>query len=197
MRNHKQTKPLLVIISGPSGVGKTTICSEVSKRLDDVFLSVSLTSRPKAPEEINGRHYRFISREKFEKMIQDGELLEYAEVFSNLYGTPQKPVEQALKEGKTAILEIDVQGARQVKLKYPDALTIFILPPRQKDLAERMNGRGREDQKTAEHRLSQAGTEIAAAWQHYENMVINDKLEHAVQEVVQIIEKERNKKNVD
>jgi len=197
MNKSENNIPLLVIISGPSGVGKTTICSEVVKRVDNVYLSTSLTSRAKAEEEVNGQHYRFVSREKFENMIQADELLEYAEVFGNLYGTPREPVEQALQEGKTAILEIDVQGAKQVKTIYPDAVMIFILPPRQQDLAERMNGRGREDEKTAEQRLNLAGTEIAAAWQHYDNMVINDELEQAVEEVVQIIKKERERKTVD
>jgi len=195
MNKGKNNKALLVIVSGPSGVGKTTICSEVVRRMDNVYLSISLTSRPKSKEETDGLHYRFVSREEFEKMIEGGELLEYAEVFGHLYGSPKDRVEQALEEGKTVILEIDVQGAKQVKVRYPDALMIFILPPRQKDLAERMNDRGRDDGKAAEQRLDQASTEIAAAWQHYENMVINDKLEQAVQEVVQIIKKAKKPKN--
>ena len=115
-------------------------------------------------------------------------LLEYAEVFGNFYGTPKDKVLQLIEDGQTVILEIDVQGARKVKTEYPEAKMIFIMPPSKKHLKQRMNDRGREDLNTAEKRLSKAGTEIAAAWQYYENMVINDNLQQAVEEVVQIIE---------
>jgi guanylate kinase len=113
--------------------------------------------------------------------------LEHAEVFGNFYGTPKDKVDEALGAGETIILEIDVQGAKQIKAIYPVAVMIFILPPTQKKLAERMNLRGREDARTAEKRLNGAGVEIAAAWQYYEHMVINDDLEQAVKEIVQII----------
>ena len=174
-------------MSGPSGVGKSTICREAVKRLDNVYLSVSTTTRPKGENETDGKEYWFTTKEQFQQKIKQNLLLEYAEVFGNLYGTPKDKVNEALKEGKTVILEIDVQGAKQVKTAYPDALMIFILPPSRKDLAERMNIRGREDTEAAEIRLNGSGTEIAAAWQYYENMVINDDLEQAVKEVVQII----------
>ncbi len=177
----------LIIISGPSGVGKSTICKELVRRLDNVFLSVSTTSRPQKAGEENGREYWFVSREEFENRIKEGRFLEYAEVFGNLYGTEKEKVEQALNGGKQVILEIDVQGAVQVQRLYPQAKLIFILPPTQRELAERMNLRGREDAQTAEKRLNGAGIEIAAAWQYYEHMVINDDLEQAVKEIVQII----------
>ncbi|MCK4752384.1 MAG: guanylate kinase [Planctomycetes bacterium] len=187
MVERKSIKGRLVIVSGPSGVGKSTICKEVVKRLDNVCMSVSLTTRPKSEEEIDGKDYRFVSKEQFSEQIKQGNLLEYAEVFGNLYGTPKDKVEQCLQSGKTVILEIDVQGARQAKHFYPDAEMIFILPPTQKELLERMNGRGREDIETAAVRLNGASGEIAAAWQYYKHMVINDDLQQAVDEVIEII----------
>ena len=177
----------VVIVSGPSGVGKSTVCKEVVKRIEDAYLSVSVTTRPKGEGEVDGRDYWFISKEQFEWQMKEGSLLEYAEVFGHLYGTPKDKIDEALHRGHTVILEIDVQGGKQAKVIYPDAIMIFILPPSQKELAERMNVRGREDAETAEERLDGAGTEIAAAWQYYDNMVINDDLEQAVNEVVQII----------
>lgn len=178
----------VVIVSGPSGVGKSTLCKEVVKRMSSVCLSVSVTTRPKSESETDGEDYRFISKEEFERRVDRGLLLEYAEVFGNLYGTPKERVEEAIKAGKAIILEIDVQGAKQVRLTYPDSVMIFILPPSHRELAERMGGRGREDAEAAAKRLGGASAEIAAAWQYYQHMVINDELEQAVREVVQIIE---------
>jgi guanylate kinase len=177
----------LVIISGPSGVGKSTICRKIVERFDNVSLSVSATTRPKADAEIEGREYYFLTEEEFKKRIENGEFLEYANVFGNLYGTLKEKVDEQLAADKTVILEIDVQGGRQVKEKCPEALMIFIMPPTQKHLAERMNDRGREDERTAKKRLEGANVEIAAAWQHYNNMVINDDLAQAVGEVAQIM----------
>ena len=182
-----QNKSKVVIISGPSGVGKSTICKKIVERLNNIYLSVSVTTKGKSESEVNGRNYWFISKEEFQERIDNGLLLEYAEVFGNMYGTPKDKVDEALESGKVALLEIDVQGAKQAKQIYKDAVMIFILPPTQKDLAERMNHRGREDIKTAEERLNGASTEVAAAWQYYKYMVINDELEQAVHEVIQII----------
>ncbi len=188
MAGQKNKTGKVVIISGPSGVGKSTICKEVVRRLDDVYLSVSVTTRPKANSEVDGRDYWFISRRQFEERVNKGLLLEYAEVFGNFYGTPKEAVEESLKAGRTVILEIDVQGARQVRRIYPDVVMIFIFPPNQKKLAERMKNRGREEADKAAERLSMADSEIAAAWQYYRHIVINDDLQQAVKEVVQIIE---------
>ena len=181
----------VVIVSGPSGVGKSTICKKVVKRLNNAYLSVSVTTRPKTESEIDGDDYWFISNEQFQQRINKGLLLEYAEVFGHLYGTPKDKVEEALQAGKVVILEIDVQGAIKTKAVYPDAVTIFILPPSAKELAERLNHRGREEGEVAEERLNGAGAEIAAAWQHYKHMVINEDLQQAVKECVQIIENAR------
>ncbi len=188
MNEQENKKGQVIIVSGPSGVGKSTICKEVAKRLKNAYLSISVTTRPKAETEVDGREYWFISKEQFESRINDGALLEYAEVFENMYGTSKDKVDQALAAGKTAILEIDVQGAQQVKILYPEAKMFFIFPPTQRELAERINNRGREDAESTDKRLNEAGSEIAAAWQYYEYMIINDDLEQAVKEVMQIID---------
>jgi len=188
MSGQENKEGRVVVVSGPSGVGKSTICKEVVKRLPNVRLSVSVTTRPKSEAEVDGRDYWFVSEEEFQERIDKDLLLEHAEVFGRRYGTPKDKVEEALQAGKTVILEIDVQGGRQAKMRYPDAVMIFILPPTAKVLAERMDHRGREDAETIEERLDEAGGEIAAGWQYYEHMVINGDLQQAVNEVTEIIE---------
>ncbi len=181
-------KGKVVIISGPSGVGKSTICRKVVERMDDVCLSVSATTRQKAPGEVDGKDYWFISEQEFRERIDKGLFLEYAKVFGHYYGTPKDKIFEALDAGKVVVLEIDVQGAQQAKRVFEDAVMIFILPPTEKDLAERLNNRGRDADEVAEKRLHGASAEIAAAWQHYNRMVINEDLEQAVNECIQIIE---------
>jgi guanylate kinase len=188
MSNTNNGKGTVVIVSGPSGVGKSTICKEILRKLDYVYLSVSVTTRPKSEAEVDGQDYWFISEEEFQERIEKGLLLEHAEVFGHFYGTPKDKVEEALQAGKVVILEIDVQGAIQAKAVFPDAVMIFILAPSEKDLAKRLNHRGREAGEVAEERLNGASAEIAAAWQHYKHMVINEDLQQAVNECVQIIE---------
>jgi len=194
MTKRKNKKNKLVKVSGPSGVGKSTICKEVVKLLNNVYLSVSVTIRPRSEGEVDGQDYWFISKEQFQERIRRGSLLEYAKVFGHLYGTPRDKVDEALRAGKTVILEIDVQGANQARVIYPDAVMVFVLAPSQRELAERMNFRGREDTETVERRLEGASSEIAAAWQYYQHMVINDDLQQAVSEVIQIIEQEIGEK---
>jgi len=177
----------VIVVSGPSGVGKSTICREVVKRLDDVQLSISLTTRPPGAGEQDGRDYWFVSESAFRARIEQGLLLEYAEVFGNLYGTPKDKVDEVLEAGRSVILEIDVQGGRQVKAVCPDAVMVFILPPDEKALADRIGRRGRDDIEVAQTRLGGASNEIAVARRHYDNMVINEDLEHAVNEVIQIV----------
>ena len=188
MSDTDNKKGKVVIVSGPSGVGKSTICKEVIKRFDNIYLSVSVTTRPKSDAEVDGHDYWFISEQEFKERIEKGMLLEHAEVFGHLYGTPKDKVEEAVNEGKNVILEIDVQGARQTQTFFPDAVMIFILPPTEKDLVKRIDNRGREAADAAEKRLSGASDEIEAAWQYYKHMVINEDLQQAVDECIQIIE---------
>jgi len=178
----------LVIVSGPSGVGKSTICDRVVEQLN-AFLSVSATTRTKGAAEADGVNYHFVSREEFEERIKQNGFLEFAKVYGNYYGTPREPVEEALRQGRDVILEIDVQGGLQVKKQKPEAVMVFILPPRPEDLQSRIDRRGRgEDAESKKNRLQTADREIAAAWQYYDHMVINDDLDQAVREVMAIIE---------
>ncbi len=173
-------------------MGKSTICGQVVKRLDNLWRSVSMTTRPRAKGEVNGRNYWFVTKQQFREKIDTGGFLEYADVFGNFYGTPKDKVEQALKAGKTVILEIDVQGGRQIKTIFPDAVMIFIMPPARKVLAERMNLRARDDPQTAAKRLKAANAEITVAQKYYDYKVINDNLGEAVEKVVRIIKAARN-----
>ena len=186
-RDDNESRGKLIVISGPSGVGKSTITRAIVARLEEAYLSVSLTTRPQAPGEEDGREYWFVSDEEFRRQIDEGRLLEHAEVFGNLYGTSRDKTEEALNAGKTVILEIDIQGARQVKEIYRRAAMVFILPPSAKVLEDRIGRRGRESTEAALRRLSSAGDEIATAWKCYDHMVINDDLEQAIQEVLQIV----------
>jgi guanylate kinase len=194
MSKRQTSNGIIVVISGPSGVGKGTICKELVKRLDYACLSVSVTTRARTPKEVDGKDYWFVSRDEFQRRIEKGLLLEHAEVFGNLYGTPKDKVDEAIAAGKVVILEIDVQGGKQIKKLYPDTVMVFILAPTPKELAGRLQGRGREDEEAAKRRLDEASNEIAVAWQDYKHMVINDKLDAAVNEIIGIIETARKTK---
>jgi guanylate kinase len=176
----------LVVISGPSGVGKSTICREVIRRTDAV-LSVSATTRSRSQQEIDGVDYWFTSRDRFLDRVRKNEFLEYAEVFGNLYGTPRDKVEESLNAGKTVILEIDMQGGRQVRQNCPDVILICIVPPNVDDLVKRISSRARDSQEVIGKRMEAAQREIAAAKEFYKYIVVNDNLENAINEVINII----------
>jgi len=187
MNETNAKKGKIVIVSGPSGAGKSTICKKIVEMIDEACLSVSVTTRPKSDKEIDGKDYWFVSKEEFQDKLDKGMLLEYANVFGNMYGTPKDKVDEALQDGKIVILEIDIQGGKQVKSVYPDAVMIFILPPSDKILSERIAGRGRDSSESIEIRLGKANAEIAAAEEFYEYKVINENLEQAIVDCISII----------
>lgn len=176
---------LLLVISGPSGVGKTTITRQVVDRLGAVF-SVSATTRSPTPADTPGVDYHFVDEAEFERMIAAGELLEYARVFGKYsYGTPRRPVEAALAQGRVVILEIDVQGAIQVRGNLPEALLVFVLPPDDATLLERLRKRGRESEEEIARRFAEAKREIALAHGSgaYDLFLVNSEVEKCVEKV--------------
>lgn len=182
----------LFVISGPSGAGKSTIVSELKKLAPDIYVSISATTRPPRPGEENGKNYYFMSVDEFISQAEAGRFLEWAEVHGNYYGTPEAPIKEQLEKGKSVILEIDVQGALQVRKKYPDSVLIFIEPPDFDRLAERLKKRSLDDDETIAKRLENARYEMALATE-YNYRVVNDYLDRAVKEVLNIINKERSK----
>jgi guanylate kinase len=182
-------KGMLVMVSGPSGVGKTTILHRILSALGAQF-SVSATTRPRAAGETDGVDYRFVDEPAFQSMIDRGEFLEYAQVFGrNWYGTPEAPVDEAIAQGRVVILDIDVHGAKQVRERRPEVFGIFILPPSETELHRRLADRGREDAEAIERRFAEAKREIAAAREPglYDAFVVNDELERAVAETLGLL----------
>ncbi len=184
-------KGVLLIISGPSGSGKGTIVESLVSK-PNYSVSVSATTRAPRPNEKEGVHYFFKSVEEFENMIENQELLEHAQFCGNYYGTPKKYVESQLDEGKNIILEIEVQGAFQVKEKYNDAVLIFTMPPTLKELRKRLEFRGTEDAKTIDKRIKRAEEELELLYK-YDYLVINDTVEEAVKDIDCIVKVERMK----
>ena len=186
-------KGKLVVITGPSGVGKSTVVQEVLERTGARF-SVSATTRPPRSGETHDRDYHFIDKDSFDAMVEHGEMLEWAEVYSRCYGTPASPVLEAIEAGQTIVLDIDLQGAQQVHKKLPDADFILILPPSDEALAERLRGRATENQQELDKRLSLAREEIIAAEASglYNYHVVNDDLEQTIRRVVDIVTQEQN-----
>ncbi len=177
----------LFVISGCSGVGKGTVINEFMKRnSDDFILSVSCTTRNPRPNETDGVNYFFISKEEFEQNIKDGKFLEYACFAGNYYGTKKKYIQQKMDEGYNVLLEIDTQGALQVKEKMSESILIFIAPPSVEELEHRLRGRHTEDEETIQKRLAQVKIELERS-QKYDYTVINDNIERAVEEIESIV----------
>ena len=180
-------KGMLVIISGPSGSGKGTVVKNLHR--DDFALSISMTTRAKRPGEVHGKDYFFCSKEEFIAARDSGQLLEHAEFVGNMYGTPKQYVEDQVKNGKAVFLEIDVMGALQIKEKFEDSISIFLIPPTVEDLAHRLIGRATEDPDTILRRLKRAKDETTYIDQ-YDYLVVNDKIDNAVAHIHTIIDSE-------
>lgn len=180
-----QRKGVLYTVSAPSGAGKTSLVKALLERVDTIQVSVSHTTRAMRPGEVDGVNYHFVSREQFQAILDAGQFLEYAEVFGNFYGTSQAWVEETLAAGRDVILEIDWQGAEQIRRLIPETVAIFILPPSLAALESRLNGRGQDPQDVIDSRMQQARDEIS----HYveaDYLIVNDQFDVALEELIAI-----------
>ena len=181
------TESRLTVLAGPTAVGKGTMSADIRRRYPQVWLSVSVTTRPPRPNEVDGVHYHFISDAEFDRMIADDELLEWAVVHGrNRYGTPRRPVEEQLRTGEPALLEIDLQGARQVRRTMPNAHFVFLAPPSFEELERRLLARGTEGPEERARRLLTAREELAAA-DEFDDIVVNDVVTRATDELVSLM----------
>ena len=177
----------LTVLAGPTAVGKGTVAAEIRRHHPEVWISVSATTRKPRPGEVHGRHYWFVSDEEFDELIEHGDLLEWAVVHRGArYGTPRKPVEEALAAGKPALLEIDLQGARQVRASMPEARFVFLAPPSWEELVRRLVGRGTETPEERERRLETAREELAAEAE-FDVTVVNTEVHAASEELVALV----------
>ena len=186
----EKSNGLLIVLSGPSGAGKGTICQEILRQSPDVNYSVSATTRKPRPGEVDGVHYFFRARENFQDMIEKDELLEWAEFCDNYYGTPRFAVEQAIQTGKDVILEIEIQGALQVKKRFPQGVFVFVIPPSMSVLSERIHKRGTESEDVIQKRLETAIRELGYVTE-YDYVVVNDELPVAVDKLKSILVAEK------
>ncbi len=185
---------LMLVLSSPSGAGKTTLSRMLLKADRKVELSISVTTRPKRRGEIDGRDYHFIDRVRFDAMVKAGDLLEWAEVFGHCYGTPRRPVYAALRAGRDVLFDIDWQGTQQLREKARDDLvSVFILPPSARELARRLHTRGLDEEDVIRRRMAKASGELSH-WAEYDYVIINDALDHAFADVRAILTAERMKR---
>ncbi len=183
-----ETQRLILVVSGPSGVGKSTLARGLKKRSKGMFFSVSATTREPRGNEEHGRDYLFLTEQEFLDMIEREEFLEHARVHGHLYGTPRKPVEQELARGQDALCDIDVQGAAQMKESRPDAVLVFVLPPSREELERRLRGRKTESEEALRRRLDAAMDELRAAEKcGFAYLVVNDRVDEAVGELEGIL----------
>ena len=185
---------LMLVLSSPSGAGKTTLSRRLLEEETGIELSISVTTRAKRRGEVDGRHYHFIDVKRFDALARDGDLLEYAEVFGNRYGTPRKPVEKALKQGRDVLFDIDWQGTQQLREKLPqDLVSVFVLPPSIPELERRLHTRAQDDEKVIRARMAKASDEMSH-WAEYDYVVVNRDLDRAFEEVRAILAAERLKR---
>lgn len=176
----------LIVLTGPSGVGKGTLVQLLLQKHPELKLSVSMTTRSPRPGEVEGQHYYFVDRTRFQGLVAAGELLEWAEFAGNYYGTPRQPVIDTIAAGEQILLEIELEGARQVQKTFPDALRVFILPPSLAELEQRLRGRGQDPEEAVQKRLQRAQEEIAAAGE-FDVKVVNDQLETTLERLEAIL----------
>jgi guanylate kinase len=188
-------KGLLFVVSGPSGTGKGTICKALVDN-SNIALSVSMTTRQPRPDEIEGKNYYFVSKEKFNQVIKEDGFLEYAEVYGNYYGTPKQAVFNKLDQGEDVVLEIDIQGALKIKEVWPKGVFVFILPPSMTELRKRITGRGSESQSDIDVRIGEALKEVSYI-DKYDYCVVNDKVDWAVEKIMAIINAEHYRVSED
>lgn len=178
------------VVAGPSGSGKDTLFKELFKRKPEIKFSISSITRPMRVGEVEGEKYNFITREKFLNMLENDELLEYNEYIGNYYGTPKAPVIAAIEKGEDILIEVDVNGAKEICQKLPEAVTVFIMPPSYQELKRRLSGRGTETQDLIDKRMKEALNEIARATE-FDYIVINDDLQTAVDDIIEVISSSR------
>lgn len=181
---------LLLVVSGPAGVGKGTVVSLARERNNDIVFSVSMTSREPRPGEKDGENYFFVSREKFLEMVNENMLLEWVEYCGNFYGTPRLYIEEQLEQGNIVLLEIEVEGARNIKQQYPECVSVFITPPTVTELRKRITKRGTESPEIIEKRMQRAIKELEHM-DNYDYIIKNESVEESVKQFLEIIEKER------
>lgn len=187
-------KGFLCVISGPSGVGKGTIVKEIMKQRDDIELSISVTTRYMREGEVDGKDYFFLDIDEFTRLEREGKLLESATVHDNKYGTPKEFVEKKIEEGKIVILEIDVQGASQIKENFDNAIYVFVMPPRMKDIEDRLRKRGTEDEDKIKLRVNNSIEEFKKITM-YDYFLLNDKVDHATERLNKFLDEERKLRN--
>lgn len=196
--NPQETDPApvgrLVVFTGPSGVGKGTLLRALLRRHPDLCLSTSATTRAPRPGEVNGEDYYFVSRNEFQQMIAQGDLLEWAEFAGNYYGTPRQPVMEQIQAGQWIILEIELEGARQIRNSFPNALQLFILPPSLAELEQRIRGRGQDPEDAIQKRLQRAQTEIEAA-PEFDAQIVNDDFQLALDQLEHLLFQKRGDGN--
>ena len=175
-------KGRLIVLTGPSGVGKGTLLRSLVHRHPDLYVSVSVTTRAPRPGEVDGQNYYFVTRPQFERMVAQGELLEWAEFAGNCYGTPRRAVEEKIQDGKWVILEIELDGARQIRKTFPGALRMFILPPSLSELENRIRGRAQDSEDAIARRLIHAREEVSAA-SEFDIQIVNDDFEDALRKI--------------